>query len=187
MSKSATQANDVRNRLHYSLYQADKTCIYQCLIDLMVQEGWLTNSYLVDDELVQKLIPRLVLSNFDWYHVRTIEDIEGNNKEFIAKIKTYIRNLKKDSMSLDTAVGHASAARKPPPNIITDVSSQQQKPVSQDQTPGHLPETLDNQDQIPPNSSSLKKVKIATPEVDKAADYVSENLKNFRKRNFSEK
>ena len=153
----------------------------------MVHEGWLTNSYQVDDELVQRLIPRLVLSNSDWYYVKNVQDIEGNNKEFLTKVKTYIRNLKKDSMSLDAAIGHAIAARKPPPNIITDVSSQQQKQGSQDQTPCNLSENLGQQEQAQPNASSLKKVKIAATEANKAADHVSANLENFRKRNYSEK
>ena len=65
----------MRDRLDHMLYQADKTCIYQCLIDLMIHEEWLTNSYLVDDDLIQKLIPRLALDNFDWYNVKSIQDI----------------------------------------------------------------------------------------------------------------
>ena len=152
----------------------------------MAQEGWLSNSYLVDDDLIQKLIPRMAFNNFDWHNVKTIQDIKGSNGELIIKMKNYIRNLKKDSIGLDAAVGHVSAARKPPPNILTDVSSQQQKQGSQDQTPGNVPENLDHQEQAQPNSSSMKKVKIATPEVHKPADYVSANLENFRKRNFSE-
>ena len=77
----------------------------------MAHEGWLSNSYLVDDALIEKLIPRMAFNNFDWYNVKTIQDIKGSSGELITKMKNYIRNLKKDSIGLDAAVGHARAAR----------------------------------------------------------------------------
>ena len=112
MQKTATQINDVRNRLHYGLFEADKTCLYNCLIALMIHEGWKCHSFLVDNELVKKLIPRMALDNFDWHEVTSIQDIKGNNELFLGKVKTYIRNLKRDSLALDAEVGHAIAAKR---------------------------------------------------------------------------
>jgi len=68
----------VRNRLHHGLFEADKSCLNSCLVDQMVQQGWKCNSFLVDDELIKKLIPRLAISNFYWYEIKSIQDISGN-------------------------------------------------------------------------------------------------------------
>ena len=65
----------------------------------------------------------MALSNYDWQNVKTIQDIKGSNGELITKMKNYIRNIKKDSIALDAAIGHARDARKPPPRNIPDDSS----------------------------------------------------------------
>ena len=153
----------------------------------MVHEGWKTHSFLVDDELIKKLTPRMAFSNFDWHEIKTIQDISGNEKQFVNRMKTYIRNLKKDSIALDAAVGHILAAKSLSTKVVPDDSSQQQKQGSQDRTPGNLSENLDQQEQIHMNDSILKKVKITTSEDEKAANSGSTNLEILRKRNLSAK
>ena len=100
----------------------------------MVQEKLDSTGLSVNDELILKLLPRLAITSLEWETVKDIKDIKDPDGEFLKRLKTHIRGLKKDATTLDDQVSAATAAL-PRAFDTHDTSSQAYRGESQDQSP----------------------------------------------------
>ena len=67
----------------------------------MVQEKLDSTGLSVNDELILKMLPRLAIASLEWETVKDLKDIKDPDGEFLKRLKTHIRGLKKDATTLD--------------------------------------------------------------------------------------
>ena len=74
----------------------------------MVSKGLTASVVVVNDELVQVLLPRMAIDHLDWEEVKQVAEIK--NSDVLRSFKTHIRNMKKEPELLDSAAKKSKEA-----------------------------------------------------------------------------